>query len=161
MARRRVKVSSSKDLGKVDRMFGNVERASNAKQVAPDVEDVRPVAQKILERAQELVPYDTGELHDSGEVVEERTSGGGTRLSIQFTAPHAARQHEDLSLSHPEFGPNKRNPALWAPAPAGQRGQAKFLHTAMMEYIDEFAKVARTGSRTKINSRLGGARGRR
>lgn len=43
-----------------------------------------------------LTPRDTGELINSGEV-----SNG----QITYSAPYAARQHEDLSYNHPVGGP--------------------------------------------------------
>jgi hypothetical protein len=66
-------------------------------------------ATAILVEAQARCPVRTGELRDSGRVVE---TADGAR--IEFTADHAVVVHEDLDLQH-------------------AHGQAKFLESALLE----------------------------
>jgi outer membrane receptor protein involved in Fe transport len=71
----------------------------------------RAQADAILARSNELVPVDSGELRDSGAVVEDGRGGA----SVVYTSGHALVVHEDLSARHPNGG------------------QAKFLETAVAE----------------------------
>ena len=64
------------------------------------LEDKSPAAvqaalEKIKEATDPLTPRETGELIDSGYIQD------GT---IAYTAPYAARQHEELSYNHPNGG---------------------------------------------------------
>lgn len=51
---------------------------------------------EIFEQSQEDVPRQSGELADSGRIVQTST---GAR--IEYTADYAGRIHEDLTLHHP------------------------------------------------------------
>ncbi len=65
----------------------------------------------VLEASNRLVPLEEGTLERSGRV----TTNGQDTVAISYDTPYAVRQHEDLSLRHP----NGR--------------QAKFLETAMRQ----------------------------
>ena len=60
---------------------------------------VQATAAEVLDVAQDLVPVDSGELRDSGELV---VSDGGVR--VVFTAGHAWYQHERLDYQHDDGG---------------------------------------------------------
>jgi len=79
---------------------------------------MKAAARKVLNRSNELAPRDDGDLIKSGKVVVDDLS-----VTIRYTAPHAALQHEHLDWVH-EGG-----------------GGAKFLETASDE-IDIAAEVA-------------------
>lgn len=68
----------------------------------------------LLEKSNELAPYDDGDLHESGQAVAEGTSG-----AVGYSAEHAVKQHERLDFNHP------------------RGGQAKFLETAMLANASE------------------------
>jgi hypothetical protein len=56
-------------------------------------------AESLLEKTLQVVPYDEGDLYDSGRVV---THGPGV-FGVQFggpEAPHAIYVHEDLTATH-------------------------------------------------------------
>jgi hypothetical protein len=78
-------------------------------------------AHKVFDASQNLVPVQTGNLRQSGEIV----SSDETRLDlntntpaveIAYTADYALTIHEDLTLNHPNGG------------------QAKYLEQPMMEF---------------------------
>lgn len=55
-------------------------------------------AEKILEESNRIVPLDEGTLQRSGEVDIDVVGGEAT---ISYDTPYAARQHEDVTLNHP------------------------------------------------------------
>lgn len=63
----------------------------------------------VLDASNRLVPLEEGTLERSGRV----TSNGKDTVAISYDTPYAVRQHEDMTLRHP----NGR--------------QAKFLEVAM------------------------------
>lgn len=75
-------------------------------------------AQAVLELSQQLVPVDTGELHNSG-YVERRGNG----VEVGYSADHAIYVHEDMSAHHPNGG------------------QAKFLEAAADQLQPELEEV--------------------
>jgi hypothetical protein len=79
----------------------------------------RALAEGILARSNELVPVDSGELRDSGEVIA--TDGG---FAVTYSAPYALTVHEDTSARHPHGG------------------QAKFLEVATMQVEADAAHIA-------------------
>ena len=64
------------------------------------------LAEELLRAANETIPFDTGTLAQSGQVTADPT--GAPRAAVSYNTPYAARQHEDLTLRHP----NGRR-ALW------------------------------------------------
>lgn len=70
----------------------------------------------LLGKAQEVVPVDTGKLHDSG-FVETEGSGWDTKVFVGFSADYAIFVHEMTHLKH---APGK---------------QAKFLEGPAREYL--------------------------
>jgi hypothetical protein len=74
--------------------------------VAPEA--TKAAADHLLQASQPLVPVETGELRDSGEVRQE-----GSKAIVSYDAvaedgfPYGIRQHEDLSLHHPNGGQAK------------------------------------------------------
>ena len=86
----------------------------NTDQVIDQIADAWTVAMQagadtLLEKSNDLVPVDNGELRDSGTADAE-----GKRAAVAYTAPHAMKQHERLDFDHPNGG------------------QAKFLETAAL-----------------------------
>jgi hypothetical protein len=76
---------------------------------AAAAEASREVAEKILADSQGLVPVETGALKDSGKVTQE-----GTKATVSYDVvseedgyPYGIRQHEDMSLHHPNGGQAK------------------------------------------------------
>jgi hypothetical protein len=64
----------------------------------------------VMAESQEIVPYRTGELHDSGEVDRPVTTGSGIHVKLHYGSPtvrYALKQHEDLQLQHPNGGQPK------------------------------------------------------
>jgi hypothetical protein len=62
---------------------------------------IEAILEAVKELSQEIVPYDTGELHDSAFVEVERD--GGTLVGrVGYRAPHALRVHELPDLDHPQ-----------------------------------------------------------
>lgn len=81
---------------------------------------VRKAAAFILDKSQDLVPVDTGELKESGHV-EAR----GQEASVVYEAEHAVIVHEDLEARH--------EPPT----------QAKFLEQPLREYRQEVKDIIR------------------
>ena len=78
----------------------------------------RRAAEKLLEWSKLLVPVDTGRLRRSGKVVRS-----GNQINVIYDTPYAARQHEDLTLNHPNGG------------------QAKFLEQPLLQRTDELVMI--------------------
>lgn len=79
----------------------------------------------VMAESQRIVPYDEGDLHDSGEVDRPEVGGGAVSVSLHYgssTVDYALRQHEDLTLNHPNGG------------------QAKFLETPLHAWTDDGPK---------------------
>lgn len=57
-------------------------------------------AEYVIFEAQKIVPYDEGDLHDSGWSGQPYRSGGGWDINLGFSMHYAARQHYDLTLQH-------------------------------------------------------------
>ena len=74
---------------------------------------VNDEGERLLDKAEERVPVDTGELRDSGHVIDA-TEGDTIAAEIEFDAPHALVVHEDLEAKHDD-------------------GQAKFLESVLKE----------------------------
>lgn len=80
---------------------------------------IRDFAYAILEDANRLVPLEEGTLQGTGIVdVDE----GEMHAVISYNTPYAIKQHEDMTLNHP----NGR--------------QAKYLETPVKERAEEFTK---------------------
>lgn len=60
---------------------------------------MRKAGRKVLKRSKELAPKDDGDLIRSGRVKVDDMS-----VSVQYTAPHAALQHERLDWEHADGG---------------------------------------------------------
>lgn len=103
-----------------------------ARQTAAAVAAARVWADHVLGEAQRLAPLDEGTLRGSGQVTED-VHAGGVDITISFSTPYAARQHEELDYQHPKGGqakyleePFKRNlPRL---APVVSAAVAKAVH---------------------------------
>jgi hypothetical protein len=79
----------------------------------------------VMFESQKIVPYDEGDLHDSGETDRPEISGSSVSVSLHYgsaTVDYALIQHEDLSLSHQ------------------QGGQAKFLSDPLFQWADDGPK---------------------
>ena len=73
---------------------------SIAEKAAQDA--MRKTGRKLLKRSNELAPRDDGDLIKSGRVRIDDMS-----VSVQYTAPHAALQHEHLDWAHTDGGSAK------------------------------------------------------
>ena len=66
---------------------------------------VEQEAKDILAASKPLVPYKSGDLHDSGEVEMTGLPGGEIVAVISYgghgAVPYAAIQHEDTTFNHP------------------------------------------------------------
>jgi hypothetical protein len=100
--------------------------------IAVQVEDVsapiaRDQAEAVLQRSQELVPVDTGDLKRSGRVLTGPPRKGRTIYQVAYggiigsarrkTIDYALYVHEDLTARHP------------------RGGQAKYLERAALEKV--------------------------
>lgn len=79
--------------------------AENATQTVTD--NLQQELDELKSDAQEIVPFDTGALSESAEVVVELDDSGVLTGTVTFSAEggdgydYAVRQHEDLELNHP------------------------------------------------------------
>jgi hypothetical protein len=76
----------------------------------------------VMFESQKVVPYDEGDLHDSGETDRPQYEGDRVRVVLHYgggNVDYAVIQHEDLTLNHPHGG------------------QAKFLETALHAWADD------------------------
>lgn len=76
----------------------------------------RAQAEDLLERARGLAPKLTGQLADSGRLVESPEG-----WDVVFDAPYAAKVHEELQIRH-------------------ANGQAKYLEVPLVENLDRYAE---------------------
>lgn len=67
----------------------------NPKTYAAVAEGVEDAGDLVIELAQELAPYDTGELHDSDFRTKAEDINGAIGVDLGFEAEHAAEVHED------------------------------------------------------------------
>lgn len=65
---------------------------------------LRDGAEHILTEAIDETPIDTGTLRRSGTVTEAPSEDA---VYISFNTPYAIKQHEDLTLNHPNGGKPK------------------------------------------------------
>lgn len=111
-------------------------------------------AEQIAEKARQLVPEDTGRLHDTiqvvkGDLSQGRTSGGqftsAAVIEVKViagdeTTPHALTVHEH---------PSQYDPPSWQGVNVHfRKGGPQFLSTPLNESISGMAE--RVGSRIKI-----------
>lgn len=64
----------------------------------------------VMFESQKIVPFDEGDLHDSGEVDRPTVDAGRVGVVLHYgstTVDYALVQHEDLTLSHPNGGQSK------------------------------------------------------
>ena len=76
----------------------------------------------LLEKSQEIVPVDTGALHDSGYVVVSG-SGFGSEVAVGYSMEYAVYVHEDLRARH--------NPGT----------SAKYLEKPMRQYSANLQRI--------------------
>ncbi len=73
----------------------------------------------VMFESQKIVPYDEGDLHDSGETDRPQISGGTISVSLHYgggSVDYALIQHENLDYQHP------------------RGGQAKFLESVLNQW---------------------------
>lgn len=64
----------------------------------------------VMAKSQDIVPYDEGDLHDSGEVDRPEVDGSGARVVLHYgsaSVPYALTQHENMEYAHPRGGEAK------------------------------------------------------
>jgi hypothetical protein len=76
---------------------------------AGGLDGLQAAAESILARSDMAVPYETGELRDSGRVTVDPLT---LEAAVSYDTLYAVRQHEDMTLAHPA-------------------GSAKYLENAM------------------------------
>lgn len=74
----------------------------NSQEIIRKIEAAAKIAleqagEELLRKANETIPFDTGMLRDSGQVITDPTS---KRIIVSYNTPYAVRQHEDLNLRH-------------------------------------------------------------
>jgi hypothetical protein len=79
--------------------FEQVLREAERAVVAASYEAVREVCDDLLSGSRDEVPYDQGDLSNSGKVT---VLGDSTEVegAVSFDTPYAVRQHEDPELRH-------------------------------------------------------------
>ena len=89
--------------------------------------------QRLLDDAQQLVPYDTGKLHDSGRLLRAQQVGNAIEVTVEFTASYAWKTHE-----------NPRAGRTRGVSPSGHKykhfaftGQWKYLESAALNVYNE------------------------
>ncbi|MFO7253132.1 MAG: HK97 gp10 family phage protein [Actinomycetes bacterium] len=87
-------------------------------------------AEVILGESQEEVPHATGALMRSGTVTVNSKKG---EVYVSYNTPYAVKQHEDLTLRHPD----PRNP-LSSPG-----RKAKYLEDPFNRNVKKVLKLAR------------------
>lgn len=83
---------------------------------------VRAVGEDLLGEAQRRAPVEEGTLRGSGEL-EVKHVGNMIVAEVSFNTVYAARQHEELSWSHP------------------RGGQAKYLESVLLERGPRYATI--------------------
>jgi hypothetical protein len=61
----------------------------------------------VMVESQKIVPYDEGDLHDSGEVDRPQVSGGTVGVTLHYgggNVDYALEQHQNAELHHPNGG---------------------------------------------------------
>ncbi len=121
------------------------------------------VTEQVVElgrRADELVPFDTGNLMRS-QIIKLPTAFGRSIVgTVEYggsAAPYALRQHEDLELWHPPKPPGKSKVGKrqgTGPVAPGQGRGPKFLEHPFKRQQKLFS--ARLAARVNRDLRLGG-----
>ena len=93
------------------------------------LQGLRQGGEVVLERSNRLVPLEEGTLERSGRV----TDNGRDTVAISYDTLYAVRQHEDMSLRHP----NGRS--------------AKYLERALAESRDDVLKLLGASIRKKLS----------
>lgn len=76
---------------------GNFDRAAINKFKDAGFKGLMRAGEHLLAEADQRVPFDEGILSQSGATT---TDPGAKQVAVSYDTPYAARQHEDLSLSH-------------------------------------------------------------
>lgn len=91
----------------LDRFVAEVARLGRDLEPAIGEALVADLKETVLPASKELVPVDTGRLRDSGFVDGPEIGSGNASAEIGYDTPYATKQHEDLSLNHPNGGEPK------------------------------------------------------
>lgn len=100
-------------------------------------------AKIILDRSNEMIPYEMGELKESGKVTVDRM-----KAEVVYDSIYAMRQHEDELYQHP--GVESKNPS------GGEQGRSKFLEKAINEKMDDVIAVVKRQLGDKLKAIVGG-----
>ena len=123
------------------------------------------VTEQVVElgrKADELVPFDTGNLMRSQTLKLPRAFGKRITGSVGYggsAAPYALKQHEDLELWHPPKPPGKskvKGRQGTGPVAPGQGRGPKYLEFPFKRQQKRFS--ARLAARVNRELRLGGGR---
>ena len=121
------------------------------------------VTEQVVElgrRADELVPFDTGNLMRSQVIKLPTPKGHSIVGTVEYggtAAPYALKQHEDLELWHPPKPPGKSKVGKrqgTGPVAPGQGRGPKFLEHPFKRQQKRFS--ARLAARVNRDLRLGG-----
>jgi hypothetical protein len=102
--------------------------------VASILDTLESTADELLRKANETIPFETGALAQSGQVDIEPAA---LKAVVSYNTPYAIRQHEDVSLRHP-------NPLS---ANSSPNGRARWLELTAQEQADRLHRWF--GSRMK------------
>ena len=137
-------------------------RANNRKVIAATRRSVTAEVVELGRRADELVPFDTGNLMRS-QIIKLPTAFGRSIVgTVEYggtAAPYALVQHEDLELWHPPKPPGKSKVGKrqgTGPVAPGQGRGPKFLEHPFKRQQKRFS--ARLAARVNRELRLGGGR---
>ncbi len=64
----------------------------------------------VMAESQKIVPYEFGDLHDSGETDRPEVNGGRVSVVLHYgggSVDYALIQHENMEYSHPRGGQSK------------------------------------------------------
>jgi len=135
-------------------------RANNRKVIAATRRSVTAEVVELGRRADELVPFDTGNLMRSQVIKLPTPKGHSIVGTVEYggtAAPYALVQHEDLELWHPPKPPGKSKVGKrqgTGPVAPGQGRGPKFLEHPFKRQQKRFS--ARLAARVNRDLRLGG-----
>ena len=121
-------------------------RANNRKVIAATRRSVTAEVVELGRRADELVPFDTGNLMRSQVIKLPTPKGHSIVGTVEYggtAAPYALKQHEDLELWHPPKPPGKSKVGKrqgTGPVAPGQGRGPKYLEYPFNKMKKTFAR---------------------
>lgn len=128
------------ELTGLDHLLANLARLGTgaSKACAPALEEE---AKRIMNDSKDIVPYEDGDLQESGKVGDAEISNGLVSVEMGYgsgpSAPYAVVQHERLDLEHPG---GKRGKYLEEPLMAAERGMGERLAPDIESELEKLVK---------------------